>query len=134
METARAYMQNNVQQTGDINTVMEHLYESAVHWADTTMFTTKDVSAAIAEAAQAGWDYEKMLNGIPAAMLLAQAGGINLSQALDYVITASNATRTPFANVETFIDRWAVAASNGSATIAEMGEAMLKVGGTSQFA
>lgn len=113
--------------------VMEGLDEHAQSWAASTIFDTQDVSKAISEAAHAGWDYEQMLEGIPSAMLLAQAGNIDLSTGLDYVIKALNATGTEFEDADVLIDQWAMAANSGATNISELGEALLRMGATARF-
>ena len=113
--------------------VMQGLDERAQSWAASTIFDTRDVSKAISEAAHAGWTYEEMLEGIPQAMLLAQAGNIDLADGLDYVIKALNATGTEFEDADVLIDQWAMAANSGATNISELGEAMLRMGSTARF-
>lgn len=113
--------------------VMQGLDEHAQSWAASTIFDTRDVAKSISEAAHAGWDYEQMLEGIPAAMLLAQAGNTELSTGLDYVIKALNATGTEFEDADTLIDQWAMAANSGATNISELGEAILRMGATARF-
>lgn len=113
--------------------VMQGLDEHAQGWAESTIFDTRDVAKAISEAAHAGWTYEEMLEGIPQAMLLAQAGNLDLSTGLDYVIKALNATGTKFKDSDTLIDQWAMAANSGATNIGELGEALLRMGATARF-
>lgn len=120
--------------SAELGRVMNGLNKQAAEWAATTIFHTDDVSNAITEAARAGWDYEKILTGIPAAMNLAQAGGIDLSSALDYVIKSANAAKIPFDDLGSFIDHWAFAANSSATNIDELGQAMTRMGGTMNFA
>lgn len=117
-----------------LSRVMEGLDEHAQSWAESTIFDTQDMAKSISEAAHAGWDYEQMILGIPEAMLLAQAGNLDLSTSLDYVIKALNATQTPFEDADTMINQWAKAANSGATDISELGEAMLRMGATARFA
>lgn len=48
-----------------------------------------DVANAISNAAYAGWDFNQIMTGIPAAMELAQAGSIDLSDAVDYIVKST---------------------------------------------
>lgn len=114
--------------------VMERLYTETSKWAATTIFDTTDVAKATAEAAHAGWDLMEMLEGIPTAMLLAQAGNIELADAMNYTIKALNATDTEFSRSGAFIDQWAMAANMGATNIAEIGDAILRMGPTARFA
>ena len=117
----------------ELESVMQRLHGHAQEWAATTIFDTKDVAHAIAEAAHAGWTYEEMAEGIPQAMLLAQAGNLTLSDSLNYVIKALNATGTKFEDSDVLIDQWAMAANSGATNIGELGEAILRMGATARF-
>lgn len=118
----------------ELERVMNDLDVQAQNWAATSIFHTSDVSKAISEAAHAGWNYEQMVSGIPAAMQLAQAGGYELSSALDQVIKVTNASGTEFENVGGMIDMWTMAANLGATSVEEMGGALTKMGSTVQFA
>ena len=120
--------------TKELQDVMNGLNAAATEWAATTIFHTNDVANAISEAAHAGWDYEQIMTGIPAAMQLAQAGSIDLSEAVNYIVKATNAAGIEFDDTASFIDHWAFAANTSATTIDEMGQAMLKMGRTMQFA
>lgn len=118
----------------DIDNIMSGLEDKAKDWAEATKFHIKDVGNAINLAAHAGWDYEKIMEGIPAAINLAYAGNIDLSEALDMVIKTANATGIEFKDLGTFIDAWAYAANSSATDIDEMGEAMEKMGATMRWA
>lgn len=123
--------------TTESATELEHAYEDlnqkAQEWAGNTIFHTNDVAKAISEAAHAGWDYEKMLNGIPQAMALAQAGNTDLSSGLDMLIKTLNGTGTAFEDSQSFVDQWVMAANSSATTVSELGEAMEKMGATARF-
>lgn len=116
-----------------LESVMQRLHGHAQEWAATTIFDTHDVAKAISEAAHAGWTYEEMAEGIPQAMLLAQAGNISLADGLNYVIKALNATGTEFEDGDVLIDQWSMAANSGATNISELGEAILRMGKTASF-
>lgn len=118
----------------ELDKVMDGLDKSAREWASTTIFHTDDVSKAISEAAHAGWSYEQMLEGIPNAMLLAQAGNIDLSTGLDYLIKTLNGTGTAFEDSQKLVDQWVMAANSSATTVSELGEAFLRMGSTARFA
>jgi TP901 family phage tail tape measure protein len=120
--------------TKELSTVMTQLDASATEWAATSIFHTNDVANAISEAAHAGWDYNQIMSGIPAAMQLAQAGSLDLSEAVNYIVKATNAAGVEFEDMSNFIDLWAFAANSSASTIGEFGEAMLKMGSTMRFA
>lgn len=120
--------------TKELAGVMSQLDTQATEWAASTIFHTDDVANAISEAAHAGWDYEQIMAGIPAAMQLAQAGSLDLSEAVNYIVKSTSAAGVEFENVGDFIDLWAYAANSSASTIGEFGDAMLRMGSTMRFA
>lgn len=120
--------------TKELSTVMSQLDTAATNWAATTIFHTNDVGNAISEAAHAGWDYEQIMSGIPAAMQLAQAGSIDLSEAVNYIVKSTSAAGISFDEMGSFIDMWAFAANSSASSIDEFGQAMLRMGSTMRFA
>ena len=120
--------------TRELRDVMSQLDVAATEWAATTIFHTNDVGNAIAEAAHAGWNLDQIMTGLPAAMQLAQAGSIDLSEAVNYIVKATGAAGIGFEDVGHFIDLWAFAANSSATNIDEMGQAMLRMGSTMRFA
>lgn len=118
----------------ELNKVMESLEKSAQKWAASTIFHTDDVADAMATAAHAGWDYEEILSGLPSAMLAAQAGGMELTQTVDYLAKMLAATNTPFSESGQLIDEWARAADLVATDIPELGNAFIRLGSSAQFA
>ena len=113
---------------------MSQLDEAATNWAATTIFHTNDVANAISEAAHAGWDYEQIMSGTPAAMQLAQAGSLDLSEAVNYIVKSTSAAGIEFEDLTHFTDLWTFAANSSASTIREFGDAMLRMGSTMRFA
>ena len=120
--------------TQQLQNVMNQLDTAATNWAATTIFHTNDVSNAISEAAHAGWDFDRIMSGIPAAMQLAQAGGLDLSEAVNYIVKSTYAAGIGFEDLGDFVDLWTFAANSSASTIGEFGDAMLRMGGTMRFA
>ena len=118
----------------ELNKVMESLEKHAQRWAASTIFHTDDVADAMATAAHAGWDYEEILAGLPSAMLAAQAGGMELTQTVDYLAKMLAATNTPFSESGRLIDEWARAADLVATDIPELGNAFIRLGASAQFA
>lgn len=119
--------------TRELETVMNKLDEAATEWAATTIFHTNDVGNAISEAAHAGWDFEEIMTGLPLAIKLAQAGNMDLSDSVDYVVKSTNAAGVSFADMENFLDMWVMSANKSASTVSEFGDAMLQMGSTMQF-
>lgn len=120
--------------TAELSSVMKTLDASATEWAATTIFHTDDVANAISEAAHAGWDLDQIMSGIPAAMQLAQAGGLDLSESVNYIVKSTSAAGVGFEDLGHFMDLWAFAANSSASTIGEFGDAMLRMGSTMRFA
>ena len=121
--------------TKELSSVMAQLDASATEWAATTIFHTNDVANAISEMAHAGWDGEKILSAMPAAMELAQAGSLDLSEAVNYIVKSTNSLGIDSVDdIGNFIDIWAFAANSSASTIGEFGDAMLRMGSTMRFA
>lgn len=133
MLDAQVALRTQYETTGDLAKVMQQLDKAAMKWASDSRFTTLDVAEAISNAAHAGWDLEKIMAGVPEAMKIALAGGMDLSQGLEYLIDISNAAGMNFDELAGFVDMWAFAANRSSTTIPEMGAAMQKMGATMQF-
>lgn len=134
MLAAKGAMTANYASTSQLEREYALLDKKAQEWAGNTIFHTSDVSEAILEAARAGWTYEKMLDGIPAAMVLAQAGNLDLATGLDYLIKALNETGTEFGDSGKLVDQWAKAANSSATSIDEIGEAVLRMGPTARYA
>ena len=120
--------------TRELKAVMTELDAQATEWAASTIFHTDDVANAISEAAHANWDLDKILTGIPTAMRLAQAGSLDLSEALNYIVKTSNAAGIAFEDMPGFIDEWIYAANSSAGTVETFGDAMLRMGATMKFA
>lgn len=133
MLEAKGAMSATVDTATELERTYAGLEEHAQEWAGSTIFHTNDVAKAISEAAHAGWDYEKMLQGIPQAMVLAQAGNTDLSSGLDMLIKTINGTGIAFEDSGEFVDQWVMAANSSATTVSELGEAMEKMGATARF-
>lgn len=133
MLEAKGAMSATVETSSQLEREYNALQKKAQEWAGNTIFHTNDVAKAISEAAHAGWDYEKMLQGIPEAMILAQAGNTDLSGGLDMLIKTINGTGIAFEDSGKFVDQWVMAANSSATTVSELGEAMEKMGATARF-
>jgi len=120
--------------TRELKAVMTELDVMASIWASGSIFHTDDVANAISEAAHAGWDYEKILTGIPSAMDLAEAGGMDLSDSLNYIIKTANAAGIAFDDLPGFVDKWIYAANSSAGTVQTYGDAFLRLGSSMRFA
>ena len=130
----RSVLQSTYGSVNQLNNDMEKIEKAAQHWAETTIFTTDDVANSIANAAHAGWDYEKIIAGMPSAMLIAQAGHLELADGVDYLTKMMAATGTSFEDSMGFVNEWSKAADLAATDIDEVGQAFLKLGTASRLA
>ena len=119
--------------TKELADAMDQLNAKATEWAATTIFHTDDVANAINQAAHAGWDLDQILNGIPVAMELAQAGSMDLSTSLEYITKTSKALGVPYEELGEFVDMWVYAANSSTGNVKDFGDAMQKLGATMRF-
>lgn len=134
MLDAEVALRTQYDSTSELGKVMEQLDAAGLQWASNSRFTTRDVAQGISEAAHAGWDLLQIMNGVPEAIDVSLAGGMELAQGLQYLIDVSNAAEVEAEDLGQLVDYWAYAANRSSTTIPEMGEAMQKMGATMQFA
>lgn len=114
--------------TEDIQT----LTDTAKELGRSTKFTASEAATALNYLALAGYDAEKAAEVLPSVLDLAAAGAMDLGYASDLVTDAMSALRIEAtkANVDEFGDKLAMAASKANANVAQLGEAILTVGGT----
>lgn len=113
--------------------IMQDLDTAAKNWANHSRFHTDDVGNAMLQAARAGWSFEEIMDGIPAAMRLAEAGGLDLSQGLDYIVTSTKAAGVELKDLDRWVDLWAFSANSSAGSIEEFGQAIEKMGATTKF-
>lgn len=133
MLEAKGAMSANYKSATQLENAYSGLQQKAQEWAASSIFHTNDVAKAISEAAHAGWEYDEMLEGIPRAMVLAQAGNTDLSSGLDMLIKTINGTGIAFEDSGRFVDEWVMAANSSATTVSELGEAMERMGTTARF-
>lgn len=100
----------------------------------TTAFSASEAAQALNYLALAGYDAQKAADALPAVLNLAAAGGLELAYASDLAtdamaalgIEASSETLTRFG------DEMARTASKANTSVAQLGEAILTVGGTAK--
>lgn len=108
------------------------LTDKAKEMGSTTAFTATQAADALNYLALAGYDANKAAEVLPSVLNLAAAGGMDLAYASELVTDAMaslnlEATKQ---NVDEFGNKLAMAASKANANVAQLGEAILTVGGT----
>lgn len=98
----------------------------------TTAFSAVEAAEGLNYLALAGYDVEKAATALPTILKLAGAGAMDLSSASDMVTDAMSALNMEATqdNLSMFSDQLAKAASKSNTSVAQLGEAILTVGGT----
>lgn len=112
----------------------ELLSQAAKDAGATTAFSASEASAALNYLALAGYDAAKAADALPAVLNLAAAGNMDLAYASDLATDAMAALgiEATGANLTTFGDKLARTSSRANTSIAQLGEAILTVGGTAK--
>ena len=106
--------------------------DAAIEYGASTAFSATEAAQALNYLALAGYDAEKAVDVLPAVLNLAAAGSMDLAYASDLVTDAMAAlgVAATEANVTGFGDAMAMTASKANTSVAQLGEAILTVGGT----
>ena len=111
---------------------IQNLTDTAKEMGRTTAFTATQAADALNYLALAGYDANKAAEVLPSVLNLAAAGGMDLAYASDLVTDAMASLNIEASkqNVDEFGNKLAMAASKANANVAQLGEAILTVGGT----
>lgn len=110
------------------------LAEAAKNAGATTKFTASEAAQALNYLALAGYDAATSAEVLPSVLNLAAAGGMELADASDLATDAMAALgiEANAANLTRFGDEMAKASSKANYSVAQLGEAILTVGGTAK--
>ena len=110
----------------------EMLSVAAKEAGNSTKFSAAESSAALNYLALAGYDAEKSIATLPTVLNVAAAGGIDLASASDMITDAMSALGLETSQMSTFADQLAVTSQKSNTSVAQLGEAILTVGGTAK--
>lgn len=112
----------------------ETLKNAAQQAGETTAFSATESAQALNYLALAGYDAGKAVEVLPSVLNLAAAGGMGLASASDMVTDSMSALgiEATKSNVDEFGDKMAKTASEANTSVAQLGEAILTVGGTAK--
>lgn len=110
------------------------LSETAKKMGATTAFSATQAAEALNYLALAGYDAEKAADVLPAVLDLAAAGSMDLAYASDLATDAMSALGIEASkeNLTLFGDQMAMTASKANTSVAQLGEAILNIGGTAK--
>ncbi len=111
---------------------IDGLTKVAKEMGSATKFSATEAAEALNYLALAGYDADKAAEVLPSVLNLAAAGGMELGRASDMVTDAMAALNIEATknNVDDFGDKLAMASSKANASVSQLGDAILTVGGT----
>lgn len=108
------------------------LRDFAQEMGASTAFSASQAADALNYMALAGYDAETAMSMMPNVLNLAAAGDIELARASDMVTDASSALGLSLEETSTMVDQMAKASSKSNTSVAQLGDAILTVGGTAK--
>lgn len=108
------------------------LRDFAMDMGAKTAFSATQAADALNYMALAGYDAEESMQALPNVLNLAAAGGIELAYASDMVTDAQSALGLSMEQSAALVDQMAMASSKSNTSVAQLGEAILTVGGTAK--
>lgn len=124
------------QEVGDVDLAWGHfsgnLRDYAQEMGKHTAFSATEAADALNYMALAGYDTQKSMQMLPNVLNLAAAGSMELATASDMVTDASSALGLTTEQTTQLVDQMAMASSKSNTSVAQLGDAMLTVGGTAK--
>lgn len=111
---------------------ISELRDFAQEMGSTTAFSATQAADALNYMALAGYDAETSMQMLPNVLNLAAAGGIELASASDMVTDAQSALGLSLDETSELVDKMAKASSKSNTSVAQLGDAILTVGGTAK--
>lgn len=111
---------------------LDRLSEAARDMGSKTKYSASEAADALTYLSLAGYDTAKSIDTLPTILNLAAAGGIELADASDMVTDAMSALGSTAGTAEEFVDKMAVTSQKSNTSVAQLGDAILKVGATAK--
>lgn len=125
MSQVAATMGKTTDEIGDLR-------EFALEMGSSTAFSATQAAEALNYMALAGYDSNQAMEALPKVLNLAAAGGMELATASDMVTDAQSALGLTMDQSAELVDKMAMTASKSNTSVAQLGEAILTVGGTAK--
>nr|DAE80099.1 MAG TPA: minor tail protein [Caudoviricetes sp.] len=110
----------------------ERLEQAAKDAGATTKFSASQAAEALNYMALAGYDVDESIATLPTVLNLAAAGGMDLATASDMVTDSMSALGDMAGTADSFVDKMAKTSQKSNTSVAQLGEAILTVGGTAK--
>ncbi len=111
---------------------IKNLRDFAMEMGAKTSFSATQAADALNYMALAGYTADESMAALPNVLNLAAAGGIELARASDMVTDAQSALGLSFEESALLVDKMAKASSKSNTSVAQLGDAILTVGGTAK--
>ena len=108
------------------------LSDAAKKYGAETRFTASQSAEALNYLALAGYNADQAISALPTVLRLAQAGGMELAYTSDLVTDSMSALGLEMDQLTGFSDQLAVTSQKSNTNIAQLGQAILTVGGTAK--
>ena len=125
MSQVAATMGKTTNEIGDLR-------DFAMEMGANTAFSATQAADALNYMALAGYDSQQAMEALPNVLNLAAAGGMDLALASDMVTDAQSALGLTMDESAQLVDKMAMASSKSNTSVAQLGEAILTVGGTAK--
>ena len=126
MSQVAATMGTTVDQIGELR-------DFAQEMGATTAFSATQAADALNYMALAGYDAGTSMSMLPNVLNLAAAGGMELASASDMITDSQSALGLTLSETSQLVDKMAKASSKSNTSVAQLGEAILTVGGTAKM-
>lgn len=110
----------------------DKLADAAKEAGANTRFSASEAAEALNFLALAGYDVDKSISSLPTVLNLAAAGGLDLAYASDLVTDSMSSLGIESSKLDSFVDELAKTSQKSNTNIAQLGEAILTVGGTAK--
>lgn len=110
----------------------EMLSAAAKEMGATTKYSATQAGEALNYLALAGYSAENSVKALPTVLNVASAGGMELAQASDMITDSMSALGLEMKDLESFSDKLAKTSQRSNTSVAQLGEAILTVGGTAK--
>lgn len=116
----------------EANETYNELRNFAMEMGASTAFSATQAADALNYMALAGYDADTSMTMLPNVLNLAAAGGMELATASDMVTDAQSALGLTLDETADMVDKMAKASSKSNTSVAQLGDAILTVGGTAK--
>ena len=132
MSQVAATMGITVDEIANGSEAFELLENAAKEAGKTTKYSASQSAEALNYLALAGYEAEEAVEALPTVLNLAAAGGLDLAYASDLVTDSMSALGLEMDSLEGFVDQLAKTSQKSNTSVAQLGEAILTVGGTAK--